>query len=915
MRSPRLVSSAILAALATLAVATPALAVTVSPDDDPLPGSTFEGGDGNQIASGAGRTDWAELQAQDRVLHMPDPNATDDAFSGGKKDGIPGEWEFRTANNGVSPGGTNVLDGHVSVDQANGSIFLYLASTRESDTGTSYISFELNRDARLWNNGRALIPCRRTGDIMITYLPQGSSQQVIAQRWVTTTADTATGCARVGTLQSLGLHAPAAPVDVQGAFNATTFTNSLLGQATTIAPRLFGETALNLTSLLSTLGDSCRAFGSFWIYSHSSDADTSNMSDIVWPRPLDVRTCSASGTKFEDTNANGVRDPGEPGLEGFRIFADYDDDGVLDDDEPYAYTDAQGNYVVDGIEDSSYTLRETTPTGTNAAGWRCSFPNASVTAPGGATTTAPGGLFPCGWHVDRDTEPYAQGRDFGNWRPAHLTLEKRVAPANDTTVFTLQHPGRGEPFQVTGGDSVGGDLGLTPGTYTAGEVAAPDFVTHVVCEQDDDIVLDTTTVSATLTLGSGDHVVCRFYNSRIGVPAIELVKSAPERVTAGETIHYTLHVTNIGTVGIPVTDIDVNDPGCSGLHQVGEAPDETLNPGETLTFACTRETSPPGDDCVSHTVANTATATVGDDDRDQDSETVDVICPHPAIALSKVGQETAPAGSVVRFAFYVFNIGDTSFHAGGALRRTAGVSVADAKCDADPVIADKFDAEHADDPTPETFDPGDVWVFTCLATTPSRAPDGTCKDFVSTNTAVAQANTDPLGATARDAFDTTLTCTPPGPPEPPAPPPPAPEPVLPLPDLPIPPSPDGPSLLGVGDSGTAPSAGVSGAGSIRIASPRRCLRRGSVVVLGVQRAASVALTIAGRPVQGLDVRPLQSRVVIRVRRGVPPGRHRVDAVIRFQRGAATEPLRLSRVVRGCAAARRAPAPSPPPVTG
>jgi uncharacterized repeat protein (TIGR01451 family) len=636
------------------------------------------------------------------------------------------------------------------------------------------------------------------------------------------------------------------------------------------------------------------------------------MSDIVWPRPLDVRTCSASGTKFEDVNANGVRDPGEPGLEGFRIFADYDGDGVLDDDEPSAYTDAQGHYVVDGIESTSYTLRETTPTGTNPAGWRCSFPNASVTQPGGATATAPGGLFPCGWHVDRTAEPYAQGRDFGNWRPAHLTLEKRVFPADDTTRFTFNHPGRSEPFEVMGGQAVGGDLDLTPGTYTAGEIADPDFTTHVTCAQDGAIVLDAPATSATLTFTSGDHAVCRFFNARIGKPAIALVKSGPDRVTAGETIHYTLRVTNVGTVAIPAADVRVDDPDCSGMHQVGGPQDGPLEPRETMTFACTRETSPPGDDCVSHAVANTATANAGDEVSDHDSETVDVICPRPAIALKKVGEPTAPAGSVVRFTFYVVNIGDTSFRAGGALRRTAGVSVTDAKCDADPVIADKLNAQDEADPSPETFDPDDVWVFTCLSTTPSRAPDGTCKDFIFTNSAIAQANTEPLSATARDSFDTTLTCTPPGPPEPPEPPRP-PGPVLPLPDQPVPPRPDGPSVLGVSAAGTAPSAGVSGAGSIRIPSLRRCLRRGSVVVLGIQRAASVRLSIGGRLVRGVDVRPLQSRVVIRIRREVRPGRHRVDAVIRFQRGAATQPLRLSRVIHGCPAARRAPA--PPPVTG
>jgi hypothetical protein len=50
----------------------------------------------------------------------------------------------------------------------------------------------------------------------------------------------------------------------------------------------------------------------------------------------------------------------------------------------------------------------------------------------------------------------------------------------------------------------------------------------------------------------------------------------------------------------------------------------------------------------------------------------------------------------------------------------------------------------------------------------------------------------------------------------------------------------------------------------------------------------------------LDVRALQNRVVIRLRRNFEPGRYRATAVVRFQRGASTPTLRLTRVVRICA---------------
>ena len=54
------------------------------------------------------------------------------------------------------------------------------------------------------------------------------------------------------------------------------------------------------------------------------------MQDYVAPRPIDLRTCAAAGTKFFDLDADGVRDAGEPGIPGFQVFADYDNDGQLD---------------------------------------------------------------------------------------------------------------------------------------------------------------------------------------------------------------------------------------------------------------------------------------------------------------------------------------------------------------------------------------------------------------------------------------------------------------------------------------------------------------------------------------------------------------------------------------------------------
>jgi hypothetical protein len=62
-----------------------AAAAPLPPSLDPLPGSSFQGGDGNQ-GDALPRIDWQALQAAGRVTHNPDANGQDTAFGGGSKE-------------------------------------------------------------------------------------------------------------------------------------------------------------------------------------------------------------------------------------------------------------------------------------------------------------------------------------------------------------------------------------------------------------------------------------------------------------------------------------------------------------------------------------------------------------------------------------------------------------------------------------------------------------------------------------------------------------------------------------------------------------------------------------------------------------------------------------------------------------
>jgi hypothetical protein len=880
------VSAAFAVVGALIAAASPAAAVTLPPTASPLPGSSFQGGDGNQTDQ-APYIDWAGRDAVGQVAHSDDPNANDDVFKGGTKEDDPGAWAFTTEPGGNTPGGTNIRDAWASVDQVGGKTLLYLASARHSDTGTSFITFELNRDGRFWDNGHAKkVPCRREGDILITYQPHGSDQAVIVQRWHTLTTDpNGSGCAVTGSLVDATLHAN---VDVQGAFNPAMIGNLLPGSQTSIGPRLFMEAAIDLAKVAqAAFGDPCLAYTSLWMHSRSSTSESANMQDVVWPRPFELRTCAAAGTKFVDQNANGQRDPGEPGIAGARIFADYDNNGVYDPGEPFAVSDSDGNYVVDDIRRNPYTLRETTLSGTNPNRWRCSYPHAGVSSPAGSTSF-PNGLAACGWTVDGAAEPYARGRDFGNYKPAHLIVRKQVFPAGDPTQFDIAHPG-GTTFSLGDGDQAGGNVDLTPGTYSASETPNPDFSSSVACGPGAARAAAVPGTSGTITLKSGETGVCTFYNARQNAPGIAIDKAGPETAVAGDRLDYTLYVTNVGTVAFAEADVKVTDPRCdSDPRRV--TGDDSLDPQEVWTYVCSQQTDQPTNACVTHPVVNSGRVEA-DGVSDSSSMTTTVTCPTPDIALQKLGPASAPAGAIIRYVFYVYNKGDIAFPAGGNAPSASNLSVTDDRCDADPVLAEKFSSTGAPDGSPGSFDPGDVWAFTCLSTTPRN--DAACTPSTLTNTGMANAVRGGLSASASDSWDTALTCAPPPPGPPPE------EPLPPVPPVPPDPSFD-PSLIpSIINPPRAGVAGVAGVGRLP-----SCIRRGSVVSLRVSRAAAVGVFVAGKPVRGLSIRPLQSRVVIRLLRNFRPGRYAVTARVRFQRGSGTAPLRLVRQVRVCGPLRR-----------
>lgn len=98
---------------------------------------------------------------------------------------------------------------------------------------------------------------------------------------------------------------------------------------------------------------------------------------------------SICGTKYEDLNGNGVKDPGEPPLSGWTI--------ILGGANPETtMTDLSGNYCFSNLAEGSYTVREVSQTGWVQSAGLISYPIA----------------LGAGQHVT--------GVDFGNYRPPSI---------------------------------------------------------------------------------------------------------------------------------------------------------------------------------------------------------------------------------------------------------------------------------------------------------------------------------------------------------------------------------------------------------------------------------------------------------------------------------------------------------------
>jgi hypothetical protein len=267
-----------------------------------LPGSTFEGNDGNFVVNTAGNTDW--VNAPNRVIGTDAINSQQDNSFG---QGTAENDTVVTVVSGSIPNSKADLSQFLvaSEQAANLHTYLYLGWTRANQSGTTNFDFEINKLAQpdLTTPGTKTL-VRSTGDLLVNYLFQGQgTPQIEIRTWT-------------GTAWS----APVSGVVAEAAINTTSLANPF-GLPNPVPAGQFGETAIDLTASGIIPVGVCEGFSSAYVKSRASTSFQSEVKDFVAPLHVNISTC-ASITVVKVT----VPSP-DPTNTSFPFVASYDADG------------------------------------------------------------------------------------------------------------------------------------------------------------------------------------------------------------------------------------------------------------------------------------------------------------------------------------------------------------------------------------------------------------------------------------------------------------------------------------------------------------------------------------------------------------------------------------------------------------
>ena len=277
------------AILAVLAASATAVLVFVVGAGANLAGSSFEGNDGNLIVNGAGNHDWVNAPNLSAGQDLASGTGDNSFGQGAKEDDVN-----TTVVGGSIPNSKADLARFAVAGETIGTdSYLYLAWSRENQSGTVNFDFEINAAAQpdLTTPGPKVLN-RTVNDLLINYAFAGGS-------------NTPTLTLRKWTGSVWGAPATISSSCSEGATNAQSVSENLIGSPVNRPAQQFGEAAINMTCAGVIPPNACESFADAYVKSRSSTSFTSEIKDFIAPVSLHLSSCG-SITVIKHTNPRGL---------------------------------------------------------------------------------------------------------------------------------------------------------------------------------------------------------------------------------------------------------------------------------------------------------------------------------------------------------------------------------------------------------------------------------------------------------------------------------------------------------------------------------------------------------------------------------------------------------------------------------
>lgn len=311
---------------------------------------------------------------------------------------------------------------------------------------------------------------------------------------------------------------------------------------------------------------------------HTGFQDVPNVIANVLPTGTIASTIR--GIKYHDLDTDGVRDINEPGLPGFQIFVDLNNNGLVDPREPNDITGADGSYALT-VPPGQYVIREVVPPGWTltapASGFhsvRVNFLGQEITGIDFGNSSDLSGISGTKFNdLDNDgvfdaDEPTVPGifiyLDLDN--DNRLDLNEPVAETDDEGNYSISVP--------------------TSGTYTVRELIPPGWTLTFPTNDEGEHTLFVESGQAVPGVNFGNHAAVDFGDAPDPYPTLDANSGAKHNIKSG--FHLGSGVDGEGD-GAPTVGAIGDDANTTANDEDGIVFTSPIFPGSTSTLNVTFE--------------------------------------------------------------------------------------------------------------------------------------------------------------------------------------------------------------------------------------------------------------------------------------------------------------------------------------